>query len=53
MEFGTTENTAGTGEDTGQTSARRGRVIKRREVEYMVRVRPKLEALMGNVEELF
>ena len=52
MEFGTTENTTGTREDTGHTSTRRGRATRRRDVEYMVRIRPKLEALMGNVEEL-
>jgi hypothetical protein len=52
MDSGTTENTAGTGEDIGQTSARRGRATRRREVEYMVRIRPKLEALMGNVEAM-
>ena len=50
MDSGTTENTAGTREDIGQTSARRGRATRRREVEYMVRIRPKLEALIGNVE---
>ena len=36
----------------GQTSTRRGRTARGREVEYMVRIRPKLKALLGNVEEL-
>ena len=52
MESGTTENTRRTGEVHGQTSTRRRRAARGKEVEYMVRIRPKLEALLGNVEEL-
>jgi hypothetical protein len=52
MESGMTETTTKTKEDHGQTSARRGRAAKGREVDYMLRIRPKLKALMGNVEEL-
>ena len=52
MESGTTENTRRTGGDRGETSARKGKARRRREVEYMVKICPTLEALLGNVEEL-
>ena len=52
MESETTENTMRMREDHGQTSTRRGRAARGRELGYMVRMRPKLEALLGNVEEL-
>ncbi len=47
-----TKATRGATEDTGRTSTRRGRTPKRKEQEYIVRIRPKVEALLGNVEEL-
>ena len=52
MESRTTENTRRAGGDLGQTSTRKGRAAIGKEVEYMVRIRPTLEALLGNVEDL-
>ena len=52
MESKTTETARGEREDHGQPSWRSRRVGKGREVEYMVKIRPKVEALMGIVEEL-
>ncbi len=51
MESRTTENTRGERDEHEQTSSRSKRVNRGREVEYMVRIRLKVEALMGNVEE--
>ncbi len=45
---GLSGHTGGTKEDTGHTSTRRGRTPKRKEQEYIVCVRPKVEALLGN-----
>jgi hypothetical protein len=44
--------TAGARSSEGNTAARRGRTPKKREVEYMIRVRPTIESLLGNMEEL-
>jgi hypothetical protein len=50
VRFTTPENTRGMRGDSGQTSARGGRPKKRKEATYLVRVRPVVEALLGNLE---
>jgi len=52
MESGTTGSTRRTGGDRGQPSTRKSKAGRGKEVDYMVRIRPTLEALLGNVEEL-
>ena len=36
----------------GNTTARTGRTSRRKQVDYMTQIRPNVEALLGNVEEL-
>ena len=51
-ELATKEDTMGASEDVVKTPTGGSRSARRRDVEFMVRILPKLEALMGNVEEL-
>jgi hypothetical protein len=50
IRFSTPEETRGTREVTGQTSTRGDRPKKRRDATYLVRVRPVVETLPGNME---